>query len=57
MGIVYLCLVKLTKKQWFGVITLIVLSIAAYLVTVEPWKKTSGDLPQTETDPHPPERP
>jgi len=35
---------RLSKKQWFGLITFIVLIIAAYLVTVEPWKKSSRDL-------------
>jgi hypothetical protein len=43
--------VKLTRKQWFGIITLIVLIIAAYLVTAEPWKKSAGDLPQLEEEP------
>jgi hypothetical protein len=45
--------VKLTKNQWFGIITLIVLIIAAYLVTAEPWKKKSGDLQQVEEEPLP----
>jgi hypothetical protein len=46
---------KLTRKQWFGIITLILLSIAAYLVTAEPWKKSSGDLQQTTSEPLPSE--
>ncbi len=35
---------KLTKKQWFGLITLIVLLIASWLVTREPWKKSPRDI-------------
>ena len=35
---------RLSKNQRFGLITFIVLIIAAYLVTVEPWKKSSRDL-------------
>lgn len=35
---------QLSKKQWFGVITFIILLIAAYLVTKEPWKASSGTL-------------
>ena len=35
---------QLSKNQRFGLITFIVLIIAAYLVTVEPWKKSSRDL-------------
>ncbi|MGW8315502.1 MAG: hypothetical protein ACWGNV_07870 [Bacteroidales bacterium] len=46
---------KLNRKQWFGIITLIVLIIAAILVTAEPWKKTSGDLQQIEIEPLPSE--
>lgn len=34
----------LSKKQRFGLIVFIILIIAAYLVTVEPWKKSSGDI-------------
>lgn len=33
-----------TKRQRFGLITFVVLIIAATLVTVEPWKKSSKDL-------------
>ena len=33
-----------TKRQRFGLITFVVLIIAAYLVTVEPWKKSSSEL-------------
>lgn len=43
----------ISKKQRFGLITLIVLLIIAYLVTVEPWKKASGDL-QTSLGPESP---
>ncbi len=32
---------QLSKNQWFGLITFIVLIIAAYLVTTEPWNKSS----------------
>jgi endonuclease G len=35
---------SMTKKQRFGLIALIILIIAAYLVTTEPWKKPSGKL-------------
>lgn len=35
---------QLSKRQWFGLITFIILIIAAYLVTVEPWKKSSRDM-------------
>lgn len=35
---------SLTKRQRFGLITFILLIIAAYLVTTEPWKKSSRDL-------------
>ena len=35
---------QLSKNQRFGLITFILLIIAAYLVTVEPWKKSSRDL-------------
>ena len=34
----------LTKKQWFGLITFILLVIAAWLVTTEPWKKSIREL-------------
>jgi len=34
----------LTKRQRFGLITFVVLIIAAILVTVEPWKKSSNEL-------------
>jgi|GEM_PF-2624977 len=40
---------KLTRKQWFGLITLIVLLIASYLVTTEPWKKSSGNRDSEES--------
>lgn len=33
---------KMTKNQRFGLITFILLLIAAYIVTVEPWNKGSG---------------
>jgi endonuclease G len=35
---------RLTKNQWFGLITFLVLIMASYLVTVEPWKKSSSSL-------------
>jgi len=35
---------QLSKNQRFGLITFILLIIAAYLVTMEPWKKSSRDL-------------
>ncbi len=35
---------KLTKNQRFGLISLIVLLIIAYLVTVEPWKSSAEKL-------------
>ncbi len=35
---------RLSKNQWFGIITFLVLILASYLVTVEPWKKTSSSL-------------
>jgi hypothetical protein len=43
---------QLSKKQWFGIITFIVLMIAAYLVTREPWKSApdKGSDLQTEID-------
>ena len=44
----YFWVMKLSKKQWFGIITFIILLIAAYLVTTEPWK-SSADI---ETDSH-----
>jgi len=38
---------QLSKKQWFGIITFVILLIAAYLVTKEPWKSSSGELKTT----------
>jgi len=35
---------KLSKRQRFGVITFVLLIIASYLVTVEPWKKKPEEL-------------
>jgi endonuclease G len=35
---------QLTKNQWFGLITFVILLLASYLVTVEPWKKSSSSL-------------
>jgi endonuclease G len=35
---------SMTKKQRFGIIVLIILIIASYLVTTEPWKRGSGEL-------------
>lgn len=35
---------QLSKNQWFGLITFVVLLLASYLVTVEPWKKSSSSL-------------
>jgi len=35
---------KITRNQWFGLITFILLAAAACLVTVEPWKKSTKDL-------------
>jgi endonuclease G len=35
---------QLTKKQWFGLVTFVVLLLASYLVTVEPWKKSTSSL-------------
>ena len=40
----YFWSMKITKNQWFGLITFILLAVAAYLVTVEPWKKSTSDL-------------
>ena len=34
----------LTRNQRFGLITFLVLALAAVLVTVEPWKKSAGKL-------------
>ncbi len=39
---------SLSKNQRFGLIVFIILIIAAYLVTVEPWKKSSKDRSPTE---------
>ena len=44
---------QLSKNQRFGLIVFILLIIAAYLVTVEPWKKSSRDL-QTSLVPESP---
>ena len=38
---------KLTKRERFGLLTFLLLIIAAYLVTVEPWKGDSADLRTT----------
>ena len=38
---------KLAKRQRFGLLTFLLLIIAAYLVTVEPWKGDSADLRTT----------
>ena len=35
---------QLTRRQWFGLITFLVLLVASILVTVEPWKKSSARL-------------
>lgn len=44
---------QLSKKQWFGIVTFIILLIAAYLVTTEPWNssadKASDSSTETET--------
>jgi hypothetical protein len=34
---------SISKKQRFGIIVFIILIIAAILVTLEPWKKSSGE--------------
>jgi endonuclease G len=43
----------MTKKQRFGLIVLIILIIASYLVTTEPWKRGAGQL-QTAIGPETP---
>lgn len=35
---------QLTRRQWFGLITFVILLVASILVTVEPWKKSSASL-------------
>ncbi len=35
---------SMTKNQRFGIITLIILIIATYLVTTEPWKRSSDEM-------------
>jgi len=44
----------LSKKQWFGIITFVILLIAAYLVTKEPWR-TSSDRMGSSLSGSPPE--
>ncbi len=41
---------QISKTQRFGLITFVVLIIAAILVTTEPWKKSSGEM-QTSLEP------
>ena len=41
---------RLSKNHWFGVITFILLIIASYLVTVEPWKSSSGKFNTSMSD-------
>ncbi|MEN8203288.1 MAG: hypothetical protein ABFS28_11880 [Bacteroidota bacterium] len=41
---------QLSKKQWFGIITFVILLIVAYLVTKEPWKSSSGELNNQQVD-------
>jgi endonuclease G len=41
---------QLSKKQWFGIISLVILLIAAYLVTREPWLRSSGDARSSLVD-------
>ena len=41
---------KLSKKQWFGIITFIVLLIAAYVVTTEPWKSSADHATDSHTE-------
>lgn len=41
---------QLSKKQWFGIITFVILLIAAYLVTKEPWKSSSKDVSKIQTE-------
>jgi endonuclease G len=43
----------ITKNQRFGIITLIILIIASYLVTTEPWKRSSREMSAT-VDPETP---
>ena len=44
---------QISKTQRFGLITFFILIVAAYLVTTEPWKKSSGTL-QTSLNPETP---
>lgn len=39
---------SLSKNQRFGLIVFILLLIAAYLVTVEPWKRSPRDVDAAE---------
>ena len=48
--IAYFWVMQLSKKQWFGIITLIVLLIAAYLVTTEPWKYAADKATDAQTE-------
>lgn len=41
---------QLSKKQWFGIITFVILLIAAYLVTKEPWKSSPGKENNANTE-------
>jgi hypothetical protein len=41
---------QLSKKQWFGIITFIILLIAAYLVTKEPWKSAADQARDSQTE-------
>ena len=43
----------ITKNQRFGIITLITLMVASYLVTTEPWKRSSREM-STTIDPETP---
>ncbi len=43
---------SISKKQRFGIIVFIILIIAAILVTIEPWKKSSN-VYQNAGDPEP----
>ncbi len=43
---------SISKKQRFGIIVFIILIIAAILVTIEPWKRSSNEN-QNAGDPDP----
>lgn len=41
---------QLSKKQRFGIITFVILLIASYLVTKEPWKSSPGKENNSPTE-------